>query len=187
MTDERLMMLREKMAETNTAVYIVPTADFHESEYVGEYFKARAFLTGFSGSAGTAVVTQDSAVLFTDGRYFIQAERELEGSGFTLMRMGEKDVPTLTEYVRSVLPPEGVIGFDGRTMNAAEGEKLLAIAEEKGGSLSVSEAGPSAARKKPRTCAFRRICRRDRAGEDRAYPRENEGIRGGNPHPDDFG
>ncbi len=139
MTDERLMMLREKMAETNTAVYIVPTADFHESEYVGDYFKARAFLTGFSGSAGTAVVTQDSAVLFTDGRYFIQAERELEGSGFTLMRMGEKDVPTLTEYVRSVLPPEGVIGFDGRTMNAAEGEKLLAIAEEKGGSLSVSE------------------------------------------------
>ena len=139
MTDERLMMFREKMAETNTAVYIVPTADFHESEYVGDYFKARAFLTGFSGSAGTAVVTQDSAVLFTDGRYFIQAERELEGSGFTLMRMGEKDVPTLTEYVRSVLPPEGVIGFDGRTMNAAEGEKLLAIAEEKGGSLSVSE------------------------------------------------
>ena len=139
MTDERLMMLREKMAETNTAVYIVPTADFHESEYVGDYFKARAFLTGFLGSAGTAVVTQDSAVLFTDGRYFIQAERELEGSGFTLMRMGEKDVPTLTEYVRSVLPPEGVIGFDGRTMNAAEGEKLLAIAEEKGGSLSVSE------------------------------------------------
>ncbi|MBR6406096.1 MAG: aminopeptidase P family protein [Lachnospiraceae bacterium] len=133
------MMFREKMAETNTAVYIVPTADFHESEYVGDYFKARAFLTGFSGSAGTAVVTQDSAVLFTDGRYFIQAERELEGSGFTLMRMGEKDVPTLTEYVRSVLPPEGVIGFDGRTMNAAEGEKLLAIAEEKGGSLSVSE------------------------------------------------
>ena len=139
MTDERLRMLREKMAEHSIAVYIVPTADYHESEYVGEHFKARAWLTGFSGSAGTAVVTADEAVLFTDGRYFIQAERELSGSGFSLMRMGTAGVPTVFEYVKSVLPDQGVIGFDGRVVNAADGEKYLKLAEERGGKLSVSD------------------------------------------------
>ncbi len=139
MTDERLRALREKMAEHFIAVYIVPTADYHESEYVGDHFKARAWLTGFTGSAGTAVVTSDQAVLFTDGRYFIQAEKELEGSGFSLMRIGDPGVPTIFEYVRSVLPDEGVIGFDGRVVNAADGERFRTLAEERGGALSVSE------------------------------------------------
>ncbi len=139
MTDERLQKLRALMQERNISVYIVPTADFHESEYVGEHFKARAWLTGFSGSAGTAVVTGTKAALFTDGRYFIQAALEIEGSGFTLYRMGEKGVPTVRELVKEELPEGGIIGFDGRVVNASDGAAYAAIAEEKGGSLSVSE------------------------------------------------
>ena len=70
--------LREEMAKRNIAIYIVPTSDFHESEYVGVHFKAREFMTGFTGSAGTAVITMTEAGLWTDGRYFIQAEKQLD-------------------------------------------------------------------------------------------------------------
>ena len=87
---ERIEELRREMDAEGIDIYIVPTADYHHSEYVGEYFKARQFLTGFTGSAGTAVFTQGKAGLWTDGRYFIQAEKELEGSGVILHRMGER-------------------------------------------------------------------------------------------------
>ena len=80
MIKERLRQLREKMEERGIDVYVVPTSDFHESEYVGEHFKARKFITGFTGSAGTAVITKNEAGLWTDGRYFIQAAAQLEGS-----------------------------------------------------------------------------------------------------------
>ena len=81
---ERINMLRHLMSEKNIDVYIVPSSDNHQSEYVGDYFKAREFITGFTGSAGTAVITQSEAGLWTDGRYFIQAENELAGSGVKL-------------------------------------------------------------------------------------------------------
>ena len=80
---DKIRQLRHLMKEKNIDVYLVPSADNHQSEYVGEHFKSRAFLTGFSGSAGTAVITQEEAGLWTDGRYFIQAEKELMGSGIT--------------------------------------------------------------------------------------------------------
>ena len=73
---ERISMLREQMKSHGIDMYIVPTADFHQSEYVGEYFKARKFITGFSGSAGTAVITLEEARLWVDGRYFIQAAEQ---------------------------------------------------------------------------------------------------------------
>ena len=73
MITERLQALRDKMKEYGVDAYLVPTADYHESEYVGPYFKCRAYITGFTGSAGTAVITQDEACLWTDGRYFVQA------------------------------------------------------------------------------------------------------------------
>ena len=72
---ERLAALRREMQLENIDIYIIPSDDFHQSEYVGEYFKSRQFITGFTGSAGTAVVTKDQAGLWTDGRYFIQAEK----------------------------------------------------------------------------------------------------------------
>ena len=139
MIPERLARLRREMEKRNISVYIVPTADFHESEYVGEHFKARRFITGFTGSAGTAVVTLTEAGLWTDGRYFLQAAQQLEGTGVTLFRMGEEGVPAMSEYVRSALPEGGTLGFDGRVINAALGRQLEALAKEKGGSLHVSE------------------------------------------------
>ena len=82
--DQKLELLRIKMKERGMDAYMVPTADFHESEYVVEYFKARKFITGFTGSAGVAVIGQEEAWLWTDGRYFIQAANQIEGSGFAL-------------------------------------------------------------------------------------------------------
>lgn len=139
MIPERLTALREEMKRRSIDIYVVPTADFHESEYVGEHFKAREFITGFTGSAGTAVITLKEAGLWTDGRYFVQAEKQLEGSTVTLYRMAEEGVPAVEEFVKDKLPQGGCIGFDGRTVNGAWGEKFAAIAEEKGGSLSVGE------------------------------------------------
>ena len=83
---ERISALRSLMEEKGYDAYLIPTDDNHQSEYVGEHFKARAFITGFTGSAGTAVITKTSAGLWTDGRYFIQAAKQLEGSGRVLVR-----------------------------------------------------------------------------------------------------
>ena len=91
---DRIERLRQKMEEHHISVYMIPTADYHQSEYVGEHFKSRAFITGFTGSAGTAVITKEESCLWTDGRYFLQAESQLQGSGIRLQKMGEPGVPT---------------------------------------------------------------------------------------------
>ena len=132
---ERLLKIRRRMMERGIDLLIVPTADFHESEYVADYFKTRAWLTGFSGSQGVAVVTLGEAGLWTDGRYFIQAEREIAETGFRLFRMGMEGVPTVNEFVRDRLTEGGRVGFDGRTVNAAWGLKLKEIVDEKNGKL----------------------------------------------------
>lgn len=139
MIQERLAALREEMKKRNIAIYVVPTADFHESEYVGTHFKARTFITGFTGSAGTAVITLTEAGLWTDGRYFVQAAKQLEGTTVTLYRMGEDGVPTVNEYIKSTLKEGGCIGFDGRVINGHWGEEFKKIADEKHGSLYVDE------------------------------------------------
>lgn len=139
MIQERLQALREEMKKRNIDIYVVPTADFHESEYVGEHFKARKFITGFTGSAGTAVITLTEAGLWTDGRYFVQAEKQLAGSTVTLYRMGEEGVPKVDEFIAKKLGQGGCLGFDGRVVNGRWGKKLAAIAEERGGSLHVNE------------------------------------------------
>lgn len=139
MIPERLKQLRSEMEKRGIDMYVVPTSDFHESEYVGEYFKARKFITGFTGSAGTAVITMKEAGLWTDGRYFIQAEKQLEGTTVTLFRMGQEGVPTVSEYLKANLPQGGTIGFDGRVMNTKLGKEFFAIADEKGGKLHTSE------------------------------------------------
>ena len=139
MIPSRLQALRQEMALRNISVYIVPTADFHESEYVGSYFKARKYITGFTGSAGTAVITMTEAGLWTDGRYFIQAAEQLEGTTVTLYKMGEEGVPTVDEYVETALQEGQMIGFDGRVVNNTWGKKLAEIAEKKNGKLAVDE------------------------------------------------
>ena len=132
---ERLLKLREQMAAKGIDVYVVPTADFHQSEYVGEHFKARKFITNFSGSAGTAVITKDEAYLWTDGRYFIQAASELEGTTVGLMKMGEPGVPTMHAYIADVLPEGGTLGFDGRVIAMGEGQEFEAITADKNGQI----------------------------------------------------
>lgn len=127
------------MRQRNIDMYIVPTSDFHESEYVGDYFKARKYITGFTGSAGTAVITMTEAGLWTDGRYFIQAEKQLAGSPVTLYRMGEEGVPTVKEYVEQNLKEGGCLGFDGRVINGEDGAEYEKITEKKHGSVYVTE------------------------------------------------
>lgn len=139
MIPERLQALRAEMEKRGIDIYIVPTADFHESEYVGEYFKTRAYVTGFTGSAGTAVVTMTEAGLWTDGRYFVQAERQLAGSGVTLFKMAEEGVPTIEAYLAQTLPEGGCLGFDGRVINTAWGKRLQDIVAGKRGTLCVNE------------------------------------------------
>ena len=131
MIQDRLKALRSEMAKRGISLYVVPTADFHESEYVGEHFKARKYITGFTGSAGTAVITMDEAGLWTDGRYFVQAAAQLKDTTVKLFKIGEEGVPTVDEYIKDTLSDGGVIGFDGRVVNAAWGKRLSEIAKEK--------------------------------------------------------
>lgn len=135
---DRISRLRDWMKKEQIDICVVPTADYHNSEYVGEYFKFRQYLTGFTGSAGTAVVTMEEACLWTDGRYFIQAEDELRGTEIHLFRMGEPGVPSLSEYMERSLPEGGVIGFDGRTVELAESKCYERCAKRRGGSIRFS-------------------------------------------------
>ena len=135
---ERLAALREKMAQNNIDYYVVPTADFHQTEYVGEHFKARAYITGFTGSAGTALISMLDARLWTDGRYFIQAGKQLEGTTVQLMKMGEPDVPTLPDYLREAVKDGETIGFDGRVVSVSEGQEYQQIAEMHHGQVNYS-------------------------------------------------
>lgn len=132
---ERLEKLRAKMQEKGIDIYIIPTADFHQSEYVGEHFKAREYITGFTGSAGTAVVSKTEARLWTDGRYFIQAAKQLEGTTVELMKMGQPGVPKIGEYLETALAEGETVGFDGRVVSVTEGEEYEKIASEKNGKV----------------------------------------------------
>lgn len=116
--------LRDEMHKHGIDVYIVPTTDYHGSEYINDYFKCREFLSGFTGSAGTLVVTADEAGLWTDGRYFLQAGNQLAGSGIQLMKMGEPGVPTVEEYLENTMKDGMVLGFDGRVIDATFGKAL---------------------------------------------------------------
>lgn len=120
----RIAALRNLMSERGIDAYLIPTADYHGSEYVDGYFKSRRFITGFTGSAGTAVITMKEAGLWTDGRYFVQAERELSDSEVKLFKMGQEGVPSIEEYLEQTLPEGGVLGFDGRVVSDLMGEEL---------------------------------------------------------------
>ena len=135
MKNERLLSLRNQMKEAGVHCMVIPTSDYHNSEYVSDFFMARKYFSGFTGSAGTLVVTPDEAALFTDGRYFIQAAKELKDSGITLMKMGEPEVPTMTEYVDQKLQQGWTLCFDGRVLTSSKGTELEEIASKHGGQL----------------------------------------------------
>lgn len=132
MIKQRIEKIRDLMKEKNIYAYIVPSSDYHQSEYVGDYFKSREFMSGFTGSAGTLIISMDEAGLWTDGRYFIQAENELKDSGIKLFKMGEEGVPTIEEYLLEKLPKDSTLGFDGRVMSVKEGQSLASKLSFKG-------------------------------------------------------
>ncbi|MCI9061778.1 aminopeptidase P family protein [Romboutsia ilealis] len=132
MIKQRIEKIRDLMKEKNIYAYIVPSSDYHQSEYVGDYFKSREFMSGFTGSAGTLIISMDEAGLWTDGRYFIQAENELKDSGIKLFKMGEEGVPTIEEYLLEKLPKNSTLGFDGRVMSVKEGQSLASKLSFKG-------------------------------------------------------
>lgn len=132
---DRIASLRSEMEREGIDIYIIPSTDYHHSEYVGEHFKAREYMTGFTGSAGTAVFTGEKACLWTDGRYFLQAEKELQGSNVSLCKAGEPGVDTIEAFLEKELPQNGVIGFDGQCVDVSEGIRYGKIADRKSGTL----------------------------------------------------
>lgn len=131
MIAERINGMKEILKKAGVDFYLVPTADFHNSEYVNDYFKVREFLSGFTGSNGTLVISQKETGLWTDGRYFVQAEKELKGSGIVLYRMAEEGVPTIEEYLNKYVEKGQTVGFDGRVVDAAFGRKLEKILSDR--------------------------------------------------------
>ncbi len=136
MIKERIGQLRELMKEAGVNAYLIETEDFHGSEYVGEYFKEREYMSGFTGSAGSLVVTMDRAALWTDGRYFLQAEEQLKGSGIELMKIGTEGTPGTKEFLLSQVKNGQTIGFDGRTISALYAEGLKKEADKRNISLN---------------------------------------------------
>ncbi|WP_106829747.1 aminopeptidase P family protein [Parabacteroides pacaensis] len=129
---ERIALLRESMKQQNIAAYIVPSSDPHLSEYPADCWKAREWISGFTGSAGTVVVTAEKAGLWTDSRYFLQAAKQLEGSGIELYKMGLPDTPTLQQFLLHELNKEEVVGLNGETYSAAEALSLASFLRKKG-------------------------------------------------------
>ncbi len=132
---ERLGALLTAMKEAGISYYLIPTSDFHNSEYVSPYFGVREYFSNFSGSNGTLVVSEKETGLWTDGRYFIQAENELSGTGILLQRMGEEGVPTILEYLEQHMEPGQTLGFDGRVVDTNFGKSLEEKLVSKGISL----------------------------------------------------
>lgn len=136
---QKLNALRILMKEKKIDAYLVPTDDFHGSEYVGDYFKCRKYITGFTGSAGTAIITQDMAGLWTDGRYFIQAADQLRDTTIELFKSGEPGVPTVHQFLNDKLQEGMCLGFDGRTVSAREAEELQELLQKKHITFSVND------------------------------------------------
>ena len=133
---ERLSALRTLMRENNMDAYVIPSGDAHNTPYVADYWRTREWISGLTGSAGIVVVTAETAGLWVDGRYFIQAERELEGSGIQLFKIGGKNnvkqVKRYKNFLAEVLPDGGNLGFDGRMMTAHEFKEMKATLKDKG-------------------------------------------------------
>ncbi|WP_106460349.1 aminopeptidase P family protein [Anaerococcus sp. Marseille-P3915] len=134
--NSRIEKLRKMMQDRKIDAYIIPTSDPHQSEYLADHYKTREFISGFTGSAGTAVVTLKEAKLWTDSRYFLQANKELANSEFELMKMGVEGYPSLLEYLDDNIPEFGKIGFDGQCYSVTGYKEL---SENMGARILVSD------------------------------------------------
>ncbi|MDY3013674.1 MAG: aminopeptidase P family N-terminal domain-containing protein [Evtepia sp.] len=135
---KQLQALRDAMARHTIDACLIPTADFHGSEYVGRHFACREYISGFTGSAGTLLVFPQWAGLWTDGRYFLQAEEQLEGTGIRLMQMGQPGVPTLESFLRSSLQADQTFAFDGRCVDARTARRYHTIAKQVGARINLA-------------------------------------------------
>ena len=122
---QKINALQNLLKNKNIDAWIVPSSDPHQSEYVAEHWKSRQWLSGFTGSAGTVVVTQNRAGLWTDTRYFLQAEKELKNSGIDLFKIGLPDVPSFTKWLASELGDNAIIAFDGKLLSINQVKGLL--------------------------------------------------------------
>lgn len=125
-----LEKIRDIMNKNNINYYIIPSSDSHQSEYVADYFKGREFISGFTGSAGTLLIGHQDAYLWTDGRYFIQAEKELRGTGISLMKMRTSGYPTIEEWIKQNIKEEETLGFDGKLFSVNQYKSFLHIANQ---------------------------------------------------------
>ena len=128
----RIELLRGEMMKNDIDYYLILSSDYHDSEYVDGYFKAREYMSGFTGSAGSIVISLTEAALWTDGRYFLQAARQIEGTGIQLMKMGEPGVPEIDEYLAEKMKFGQTLGYDGRTMTKGFGDLLRDALKSKG-------------------------------------------------------
>lgn len=135
--NERVARLRAWMDSHHLAAVLFSSADDHASEYVAPHFQSRQWISGFDGSAGTAVVTQTDAGLWTDSRYFLAATQQLEGTPFRLMREGEPDTPTPAQWLCQTLHEGDCVGTDGRTLTGDEAQALQAELQTAGISLTL--------------------------------------------------
>ena len=131
--------LREVMKKENVDYYIIPSGDSHQSEYVPEYYKGRAYVSGFTGSAGTLLVGLEESYLWTDGRYFIQAEKELNGSGIKLMKMNIPGYPSLLEWIKNNIKEGKTLAFDGSTISVNEYKNYKELAKKNGFNIKMDK------------------------------------------------
>ena len=136
---QTIVDLRKVMQREGIDAWISPSSDAHQSEYPTEYDKCRRFLSGFTGSAGTLLVMKEEAYLWTDGRYFLQAESELKDSGITLMKMGEPGVHTLDELLEEKMKKDEVLGFNGSLLSFSEGKVIANKVVKNGVKLAIGK------------------------------------------------
>ena len=150
----RIEELRSLMKSEGIDAFIFPSTDPHNGEYVPEHWKGREFISGFTGSAGTAVVTMDDAALWTDSRYFLQAEEQLAGTGFSLMKLKIEGTPTISEWLGRKLAANGgtVVGVDGMVNSINTVEALAAELRAEGGITLRTNFDPLAVTPEARMC-----------------------------------
>ena len=128
----RLTALRSLMASSGVDAVIIPQTDPHQSEYVAPHWKVRQYFSGFNGSAGTLVVTATQALLWTDSRYFIQAARQLDGTGIVLMKEGLDGTPSIEQWLTGSLQAGATVGIDGMVYSATATDRLIGALEPAG-------------------------------------------------------
>ena len=131
--NQRLSDLREVMQREHLAAFIFPSTDPHQSEYVAEHWKGREWISGFDGSAGTAVVTMNAAALWTDSRYFLAAEEQLKGTEFQLMRLKIEGTPTIAEWIGRECGAGAEVGIDGWCSSVSDVKDMIASLRKQGG------------------------------------------------------